>query len=788
MNTRLLCASLMILTAMGCQMFAPRPAQHVLPADDPRIKALASPDEAARVAASESLVAAGAASVPQLVAILDRGEEPAAKMAHHTLLRLAARAPESIDHAPVATALAAALADTELSAGTRNELCRCLSDVGRDESVEALEAAMAEPAIRERARWALARIDTDAATAALVRQLDKADVEFKVALLNALGEHANMESLPALKAAVASDDPAVRAAALDALARIPHADSCETILAAFKTEPAMATDGLLTLIDTLLDAGTEHRRSAKDAIAAMAACTSLTPTQRARLLYASARAGGRASARAVLDALADPNPHVCSAAIEAAAATVGPDIVGLVTEEWGSLTTDTRLRLLDAFGRSGKPAALPALLMGARDAEMDIRVAAFQAIGRLNADGAVATLIAAVQGPPAPDRDAAEAALARLGGDNVTERLIQAYADASADEKTSLLAVLSWRQHPDVAGLLLAAATGDNLELHIVAATGLRRHPSAAAAAVLTADATTGPAELRQIAVESLLGMAWRTEAYDPAAAATMYMDGLKLARDDEQRRTALGGIGRVVDPTVTELLPQVRPWMATDGVRTDAAMAAGALAMRLPESQKEEAVAVLTEAVALRPDNTRAMVKHLRALGVDIDLARDAGCVTSWWFIGPFTGDDAATWKTAYFPEKDVDLAAGGEADGKTFAWKHHRTQDFDGIVNLWDAVGAENHAVAYAYAEIIVAEAQDVVLRLGSDDGIIVWLNGEPVHANPGPRACSPDQDRAAAHLTAGTNRILVKVQNRGSQWAFCLRLTTPGDAPVKFEQRMP
>lgn len=80
----------------------------------------------------------------------------------------------------------------------------------------------------------------------------------------------------------------------------------------------------------------------------------------------------------------------------------------------------------------------------------------------------------------------------------------------------------------------------------------------------------------------------------------------------------------------------------------------------------------------------------------------------------------------------------------------------------------------VAYAYGELEWPRDEVVHASFGSDDGAAVWLNGERVHrlVTAG-RGVSPDSDHFSVPLRAGTNRLLIKVENGSGGWGFALRL---------------
>ena len=88
--------------------------------------------------------------------------------------------------------------------------------------------------------------------------------------------------------------------------------------------------------------------------------------------------------------------------------------------------------------------------------------------------------------------------------------------------------------------------------------------------------------------------------------------------------------------------------------------------------------------------------------------------------------------------------------------------------------------------------ARAGRAQLRLGSNDGIIVWVNGKVVSDRKVSRAAEPDQDRADCDLTAGWNEVRVKVDNTGGRWGFYLELRDASPdkplGPLEFRKTPP
>ena len=97
-----------------------------------------------------------------------------------------------------------------------------------------------------------------------------------------------------------------------------------------------------------------------------------------------------------------------------------------------------------------------------------------------------------------------------------------------------------------------------------------------------------------------------------------------------------------------------------------------------------------------------------------------------------------------------------------------------------------------SYALISVVSATDQsDVTMRVGSDDAIKVWLNGEVVHNNPVDRAASDFQDEFKVDLKMGDNLLLVKVSERDSGWVMFVGIKEPSESteePAEMPVEMP
>ncbi|MGB2822889.1 MAG: hypothetical protein WBF17_18040, partial [Phycisphaerae bacterium] len=110
----------------------------------------------------------------------------------------------------------------------------------------------------------------------------------------------------------------------------------------------------------------------------------------------------------------------------------------------------------------------------------------------------------------------------------------------------------------------------------------------------------------------------------------------------------------------------------------------------------------------------------------------------------------------------------------GKKVRWRRcERPSDLapgdEHIVDFEKLYGGEN-AAAYASTWIDSDRQADAILALGSDDGVVVWLDGTRIHTNLLERGYRPMEDEVPLRLRKGRNRLLIKVTQGGGDWRFC------------------
>jgi hypothetical protein len=265
----------------------------------------------------------------------------------------------------------------------------------------------------------------------------------------------------------------------------------------------------------------------------------------------------------------------------------------------------------------------------------------------------------------------------------------------------------------------------------------------------------------------------WLRSAFDEVVRRAMKADPASLPVG-ELRRFVLdanrqGRVRRLALDVLTALDPAapatlIPPLLDDPEFRRDAvavALAAGERAVK--ESDDAAALVAFGRAfdAAREADQVRAAAAKLKSLGRDVSIVEHLGFVVEWSVIGPFNGPEYKTFATVYPPEREIKLDTTYDAPAGKVAWRHHRTSDEFGTVDLVKAVAATDDAAAYAFATVESPSARDAQIRCGADDNIQVWLNGKRVFGKEewqnGTRL---DRFIAPVQLRAGANTILVKV----------------------------
>lgn len=151
-----------------------------------------------------------------------------------------------------------------------------------------------------------------------------------------------------------------------------------------------------------------------------------------------------------------------------------------------------------------------------------------------------------------------------------------------------------------------------------------------------------------------------------------------------------------------------------------------------------------------------------------------------AWHVAGPFPPPvEGSLFDTPYGPELTLPGTPDLQADmgANRVNWTN-RPDWTDGRVHALQG----GRAATYLYRTVRAFQPGPLRLRLGSDDAIKLWWNGELVHANNVARGAALDQDLVTVEMQAGENHLLMKIVNTGGDYAFAFSMDR------KTENRLP
>jgi HEAT repeat protein len=490
------------------------------------------------------------------------------------------------------------------------------------------------------------------------------------------------------------------------------------------------------------------------------ALTRADPAFQVAILGGLAERKERAAAPIVSKLLRSTDPQVRRAAIETLGSIPDRSSAELL---WGIRTSatgwekiaarDAYIRLAESLLTVGSPkAAEPMFSRLSRQAESAVeKCAALRGLAKIQGAQSTRLLLGSLNAPEPDVRGLAASLLVEATDPTATAAIVQEMKRTQPAMRLQLVEVLSRREGAEATNALFEAAKDSD--------SGVRL------AALRTLVSRKGAARARLLAT---------------------YHDALPSAASDEERQIVLAGIERLGDPASLPLLRQ----MWEQGTQRVAVMSAMLpIADTLAASgRREEAVAIFRQAVEQGGDSriVREGARKLRQLGIEVDVASQLGHIGNWWVLGPINGREEWRTRDAWDVSAEIDLSKELSVGGETLRWRYVPVDDPQGMVDLEQAVGGRSNAAAYLYAEVTSPSEMDALLRIGSDDDVVVWLNGQKVHQYIGDRGWGADQDTATARLKQGRNTILVKVLNGGGQWACSLRITDRDGKPMRLEQR--
>ena len=237
----------------------------------------------------------------------------------------------------------------------------------------------------------------------------------------------------------------------------------------------------------------------------------------------------------------------------------------------------------------------------------------------------------------------------------------------------------------------------------------------------------------------------------------------------------------RDIDRAIAETQPKADKPDADARAATDLAEKVAPLIQK--EKEVAEALAKLDVEPRNIPQRDRAAARAAR-LADQIQAVKDQAPPrrpdpkpmppARWHVLGPFPTINA---KVPFDPAHPVDLGARiNGPDGKPLEWKPAPFEGDEGKVDLGRIFNTKDNQAAFAVAEVVSKTRRKAQLSIGSDDTLIIWLNGKQVFEFNGNRSFAAGQDKVEVELLEGVNRLAIRCGNGNGEWQFAVNVSPP------------
>ncbi len=669
-------------------------------------------------------------------------------------------------------------------------------------AVSSLEKLVADPAAAAAAINALGKIGGDEATQILARTKDQTSGDLKALICNAYLNCADMllaqgEKEKAVVIYSQLNTPQfsepIRFAAMRGMARTRGGNVSEFVLSLLKSPDAKTQ---------MLAANLVHEIPATESVAGIASLLpSLTPASQVQLLTSFADRQDAEVRQAAMAATRSEHAEVRAAALQTLGKTgdetavpllakiaagknteaaiarkslhrlQGPNIDATIVKNLAAAEPEEKAELILAANQRRINAAATALLQTAKAPEPRVRMESIKALEMVGDGRHLPELVELLVNAAESERSDLEKTIITVAlkfqpekrPSEVVMARLKAFPPAkNSAVRESLLKVLGGIGDQSALPILLAALSDTASSVKTAAILGLSNWPNNEPAPQLLAVAEKSKPSPHQILALRGFVRLLRFDSERPTAdTVKKFRRAMELAANSNEQKMILGWLAEV---RALGALEMAVAQLKNEMLRADAEIAAVKIAAAVSGSHPAETKTFLQQVLQSVKNDTLPLAREARALLEQIDRFEDY--MTAWLVSGPYVNNEANIFDFAFPPEQS------NQANVKWQVMPASTIKEAPWFVQLDKVLGGDNR-VAYLRNEIWSDKEQRVKLELGSDDGIKVWLNGEPVHANNAARGVSPADDVIEVTLRQGKNSLLLKIIQGAGGWGACARL---------------
>jgi HEAT repeat protein len=562
--------------------------------------------------------------------------------------------------------------------------------------------------------------------------------------------------------ALKSNDPAMQAGAIALVRDIPGQEITKALA---KQLPNLPAAGQVQLLSALADRG--------DAVALPAVARAIDSADelvRIAALKAVGQLGDASSVSLLSGRAAQTSGDEQKAARESLYRLRGQQVDQAILAAIPSARGDVKIELIQSVGERNAVSGIPVLLETAKDADSKVQRESFKVLKTIaDAKFLPALVELLIKTKSQSVRGEAEKTVAAVAHkieqkDRQAEAVLAALAQVvDVEARCSLLSVLGRIGDNSALPELRKALADDDAKIQDAAIRALSDWPNPAPVDDLLKVAKTSDNQVHRILAlrgfVRLLGLETGRPAEEMIE---LYQQAMKLAPDVPEKRKVLSGLANTKSLAALEMAATC---LQDSSLQQEAEVAVVKIAEGIygsyPEKTKEVVGKVMQTS---KSDSLREQAQN-----VINQIGRFEDYITAWQVSGPYTkegADGSMLFDVAFAPEKPDPSSADWQI------MPAGTNQDRPWLMELDRALGGDNRA-AYLRTNVWSDKSRKVLLELGSDDGIKVWLNGQVVHANNATRPADPGQDKVEVTLKQGWNPLLLKVTQGGGEWAVCARI---------------
>ena len=671
-------------------------------------------------------------------------------------------------------------------------------------------SAGGDPAVGEAAAWAVAKIGTSEAADILENALSKAKgtarttvADAYLACADGLLEAGNRESAAKIYGRMYSPGEAstIRAAALKGLAMSKDEQAVRYVVEglsendrqirrmasrlAREIQDEAATKlfagqlgklpaaGQVALLNVLAE---RNDRAALPAV--VRACKSPEESVRVEALKALGGLGDASAVTLLAERAANGGRSEQEAARKSLGALKGNDVDSRIIRELGKAPAPVRAELVKSLGQRGVSEAADTLIKTAADEDQEVRVTSLRVLRDLADCQHVPALVQLLVNAGPQERGEAEktvaAAARRCADEAARTSAVLAKLDKVTDMQTraSLLNVLGRIGGAKALAVLLRALQDAQPEIGITAVRILAEWPTDEPLnELLDVVRTTRDVRQRAVALRGYIRLIGLGDCRSSKEAFEVYRKAMGFAANAAEKKLVLSGLANVESASALEF---AAGYLDDSAMRPEAEAAIFKIAGATCGAYREITGEVLERVV----QNTASDAVRAQG-GALIERIKKFGDYVTAWEVSPaYTREGAGCtqlFDIAFAPE----TGAGDRVCWRLMPAGTNPEQPW--LLDLLALLGGDNR-VAYMRNRVWSKETRTLVLELGSDDGVKVWLNGKIVHSNNTMRAIEPAQEKINVTLQEGPNTLMLKVTQNVMGWGACARFAGPGGSSIE------